>query len=318
MKTIAIDIDGVLAKTDTWEGPDIIGPPHDQAEIFLKSLLDRTWTICAWSCRADHIIDDWLRKHKLRQYFHYINQSPYPSDSRKSLFDVYIGDECVRFTGGSLLDITENLKVQRPFGDTLERDYFWGSRTPEVYYKGVGRMYIDLFEKHWKRCWEQKKDYNRIALLTNCSHAKPYSKSYIHMVIRGELFRYGMLGDIDYIHLSSAGVIPHENSIDFPFYAYDNDSKENTPEILEYYRKSLLQRLNYWYDNYGRKYKNIVVYLRPKSNTLKAVIDSNILSVNVVPELADPLQFAINPDIDDCFVNPSNLAKLIGAVKDAL
>lgn len=75
MKTIAVDLDGVLAQYDKWQGIDHIGDPIPGAKGFLKSLTDKGYSIEIYTTRCNsHVnnemvthlaqrIYDWLDKH---------------------------------------------------------------------------------------------------------------------------------------------------------------------------------------------------------------------------------------------------------------
>src|SRR5688572_2624627 len=66
--------------------------------------------------------------------------------------------------------------------------------------------------------WRPKHEY---AIFTTCSWAKPFSQSYVHTPIRLALYDAGLLNSLDYVHISTAGVIPHECETWYPFCAYD-------------------------------------------------------------------------------------------------
>ena len=75
-KTVAIDVDGVLAQYDGWKGPDVIGDPIPGARGFLEELNKRGFRIVIHTTRTrdfegtDHkarcaAVKKWLVKHNL-------------------------------------------------------------------------------------------------------------------------------------------------------------------------------------------------------------------------------------------------------------
>ena len=80
MKTIAVDLDGVLAQYDKWQGIDHIGDPIPGAKEFLKALTDKDYYVEIYTTRCNsHVnnqtahylgqrIYDWLRKHGMADW----------------------------------------------------------------------------------------------------------------------------------------------------------------------------------------------------------------------------------------------------------
>src|SRR5262245_49427170 len=100
MSIIGVDIDGTLAEWKGFIAPDVIGAPDPHMVQVIKHLHDQGNTICAWSCRANYVVEKWLVEYGLRDYFQYINASPGTTDSIKPSFDFYIGDEALEWHGG--------------------------------------------------------------------------------------------------------------------------------------------------------------------------------------------------------------------------
>jgi len=63
MKTIAIDLDGVLAQYDGWKGPDHYGDPMPGAVDFLKALIVADMQPVIHTSRSGPALGEWLRKH---------------------------------------------------------------------------------------------------------------------------------------------------------------------------------------------------------------------------------------------------------------
>jgi len=117
----------------------------------------------------------------------------------------------------------------------------------------------------------------RVALLTVCSWAKPYSQSHIHRAIRQDLMttgpKGGLLNQIDYIHLSSAGVIPHACEKWYPFTAYDwNNARVDTEALTEALEVYIAERLMRFVKRFESHYSHWVTYFRGNSTTSKAIL----------------------------------------------
>lgn len=52
-KTVAVDLDGVLAEYEGWKGVYEIGAPLDGAVEFVKDLLDFGFNVCVWTTRVN-------------------------------------------------------------------------------------------------------------------------------------------------------------------------------------------------------------------------------------------------------------------------
>jgi hypothetical protein len=325
IKVIGIDLDATLASYSGWLGCPNIGEPYPGAAGFLSYLKSSGWTVCIWTTRAEGYVRNWMVEHGLAGMVDYVNESPYPTDSNKQSFDVYIGDEAIRFTGGGyqrIIDEVETTGKSRHWGeDSFERNVVESDRNPLQYYQGTGKLYLDIFDGLTEKLWSTKTEYRPIALLTICSHAKPYSKSWIHCEIRKSLHETTVmagqshtkiLNQIDYIHISSAGIIPHEaGKTESLVNRYDwNGADIKKEEVRELLRDRIKTRLQNWYSNFGIKYQGIIVYLRPSGNTMKAVVEAKIpCKIPFVQEYPSPgwLEF---PDVDDCLADPRNLQVL--------
>lgn len=79
MKTVCVDLDGVLAQYDGWKGVGHIGDPHDGAVEFTKTLAGMGLSVVVFTTRCKEytdgtrhdaligIVKDWLDRHG----FHY-------------------------------------------------------------------------------------------------------------------------------------------------------------------------------------------------------------------------------------------------------
>lgn len=324
MKVIGIDLDGTLAEYDGWKGIDVIGPPKQGAGSFLRALKEQGWTICVWSTRADVYVDRWLSMYDLQEWVNFINTSPYPCDSHKQSFDVYVGDEAIRFEGdyaATQATIEELARVRHWGEDTFERNPVESDRNPSLYMRGTGMAYLDAFEGLTEELWREYDDEPMppYAFLTICSHAKPYSKSWIHCRIRERLYGAGLLELLEYIHISNAGIIPHWATKSFEVLnSYDWNSAEAPDETIQIHKARIQKRLAKWYELAGHSFSKIFVYLRINGNTANAckdVFPSWSTPVVMIPTLLTKSPpWAAFPDVDDCLANPDNLQEAVNTL----
>lgn len=319
MAVIGFDIDGTLAGSD-WLGCETVAAPVPKLTQLVHDLFGEGHTLCVWSCRADRVVERWLQQYKLRRYFKYINESPYPSDSAKASFDLLIDDRVLRTTEN--LTTTRVLSEIRRLGVVgTDRDNDFSDRNLRPYYQGAGLMFINHFDGLWQALWEGRETDKRTAFLTICSHAKPYSKSYIHSTIRKRLYQEGLIDDLDYIHISGAGIIPQDCEMVYPFNAYDGDSSTYPPEVLAHHRRKIADRVEEWLQEHVDRYDNAVIYLREGGNThdmVKQVLKEGIYpTTHLVGGTMD--EYPKHPavvDVDDCLTTSANLDKLVTRIKD--
>ena len=319
MSHIGIDIDGTLAIAARFISPGVIGEPDPKFLLLIKALHQDGHHLYAWSCRADHVISQWLQQHNISTYFDGINKSPATSDSIKASFDFYIGDEALNWNGGNGREILDYIKAHGATVNrcTTDRDTDFMSHQPVPYLAGTGRGYLDMFESHWRNLWVDRKFEKKIALLTICSHAKPYSKSFIHATIRKYLYAANFLNKVDYIHISNAGIIPSGDEMTYPFNAYDHDGSQMSENNRQYFSEILEDRMDFWSNNYASNYDHIVVYLRHGktwASTQRGLRRRQPVMVTALP--TPELGFAAMPDPDDSLTFFENVERLIHALKN--
>lgn len=310
---IGIDLDGTLANDENWIAPDVIADPNPNMVNVVQALHDEGHRLYVFSCRADYIVKQWLNKHGLLRYFEGINYSPGTSDSIKPNFDYYIGDDALTWTGNNSEAILNTIRTKpNPNRFTTDRDEDFMSHQPVPYLAGTGRAYLDMFEQDWRELWRNHDTQNKkVAFMTICSHAKPYSKSFIHTSIRHKLHTNNLLDSVDYIHISNAGIIPSSGEMVYPFNAYDHDGSQMSESIMKYFSEVLEERMKFWADNYANKYDHIVVYLR-KGKTYRST-ESGLFGHNpiMVEAFVEPiLEHQALPDPDDCLTSENNLNRL--------
>lgn len=323
MAVIGVDFDGTLAAYDGWKGPRAVGQPNKRLVQILHNLLLDGHILCTWTCRSDSVVKRYLSEHKLTYLFAHINSSPYPTETAKASFDLLIDDISVRWTGNETYADLAALVADKAVMDAdVSRDIDYSDRNPKLFYQGTGDMFIDHFEDLWKPLWENIEP-QRIAFLTICAHAKPYSKSSVHSRMREQLWREGVLSDLTYVHLSGAGLIPSEREMVYPFNAYDGNMAEATDSARAYLRSTLTRRMGEWLAEFSQPYEKIVIYLRESGNTMQAVQEFYaqnpdprivILTAKELPAL--PWQPDADPD--DCLYQGCNFNRVIDAIQGFL
>ena len=92
MLVVAVDFDGTITKKQEY--PEV-GEINDRAIEVLKKM-QKKYTLCLWTCREGKELDDAIKALKERGLeFKYVNESPYESDCRKIIADVYIDDRAL-------------------------------------------------------------------------------------------------------------------------------------------------------------------------------------------------------------------------------
>ena len=178
------------------------------------------------------------------------------------------------------------------------------------------------------------------AFFTICSWGKPYSRSYVHNRIREGLYNADLLDKVDYIHMSSAGIVPFDCELWYPFFSYDwnNDGIED-PVTFQLLRDRLIARLIEFIER--MPYSEMFFYVRPGSNTSEAIKDARtrlgeptakrmhyvfpgMITTNFRPsesveeELARFRAFVGRPDPDDILTLPSLLSEATRKMKGVL
>lgn len=91
--TVAIDLDGTLAKMYDKFDPKQIEPPRPGARKAVQKFKDRGWRVIIHTVRGDKkLVEDWLTEHEIPWDF--INENPDqpPGSSDKPVADLYIDD----------------------------------------------------------------------------------------------------------------------------------------------------------------------------------------------------------------------------------
>jgi hypothetical protein len=99
-KTIAFDLDGVLAQYNGWNGADtLIGEPVSGMRELLSSLRDKGVKIIIFTCRGAHDTKLWADRHDIPYDWININGDDYYQNIGKPLADIYVDDRAICFKG---------------------------------------------------------------------------------------------------------------------------------------------------------------------------------------------------------------------------
>ena len=112
-RTVAVDVDGVLALYMGWkDSAGRIGPPDPHAQRLLYEL-KRKNRVVIWSSRSSALIYAWLVEHSLMQFVDEINTNSklLGDNPGKPIASAYIDDRAIRFDGdvNKLLSDVEHL-----------------------------------------------------------------------------------------------------------------------------------------------------------------------------------------------------------------
>lgn len=102
MKTICIDLNGVLDLYNGWKGEDHVDPPRPGAREFLAELQD--FKVVVHTSRDTFRVWQWLDEHDLLNYVDEVNNEKVPAFC-------YVDDRAVCFRG----DFHETLETIRGF-----------------------------------------------------------------------------------------------------------------------------------------------------------------------------------------------------------
>lgn len=101
-KTLAIDLDGVLAEYHGWKGEEIVGKPMPGIRHFLQRIQEEGWELVIHTTRSPHVVVAWLEAQGLEKFF--LLDAPskgrqYRIVGRKPRATVYLDDRALEFTG---------------------------------------------------------------------------------------------------------------------------------------------------------------------------------------------------------------------------
>jgi hydroxymethylpyrimidine pyrophosphatase-like HAD family hydrolase len=95
-RTIAVDLDGVIAEYDGWKGRGVLGAPRADVVEALRALHAEGWKIVIHTTRGEEEIRDYLRAHQIAHDEINCN-TDYTTGGVKPVADVYWDDRAVRY-----------------------------------------------------------------------------------------------------------------------------------------------------------------------------------------------------------------------------
>ncbi len=103
-RTIAVDVDGVIAEYDGWKGPGVLGSPRTDVIEALRCLRAEGWKIVIHTTRGPEEIADYLRQNDIPHDEINCN-SDYTTRGNKPVADVYWDDRAVTYSGNGRKDL---------------------------------------------------------------------------------------------------------------------------------------------------------------------------------------------------------------------
>jgi adenylylsulfate kinase len=109
-RTIAVDVDGVIADYDGYKGPGVIGSPRADVVEALRALKAEGWKIVIHTTRGREEIAEYLCQNGI-PHDEINHNSDYTTGGPKPVADVYWDDRAVAYSG----DACQDLKIIRQF-----------------------------------------------------------------------------------------------------------------------------------------------------------------------------------------------------------
>ncbi len=97
-KTVAVDLDGVLAEYTGFKGPDEIEKPYPHAAKLLKKL-NKEYKVIVFTARNTEVARNWLNEWGLLSLVDGINYCQINGRAGKPVAIAYLDDRAVRWTG---------------------------------------------------------------------------------------------------------------------------------------------------------------------------------------------------------------------------
>ena len=103
-RTIAVDLDGVIAEYDGWKGPGVLGSPRLDVVEALRDLQHEGWKIVIHTTRGEEEIATYLQRHAI-PHDEINRNSDYATGGPKPVADVYWDDRAVAYSGDARKDL---------------------------------------------------------------------------------------------------------------------------------------------------------------------------------------------------------------------
>ncbi len=103
-RTIAVDVDGVIANYDGWKGPGVLGSPRADVVEALRALRAEGWKIVIHTTRGTEEVKAYLRENDV-PHDEINSNSDYTTRGNKPVADVYWDDRAVTYSGNGRKDL---------------------------------------------------------------------------------------------------------------------------------------------------------------------------------------------------------------------
>ncbi|MFH0987108.1 MAG: DUF5591 domain-containing protein [Candidatus Micrarchaeota archaeon] len=203
-----------------------------------------------------------------------INTFPH---SKAKLFDLWISGKWKPISEDEFNKLVQKYK-HKPHIETDAQNYMFLPKFPneqKKLLKGatseiLNHPFFNVWQDYFERFYKPPAD-KKFLLFLPCSARKPYSRSQTHMEIFRVLKQTGAAKQMHSVVVSTPGVIPMEFNGHYPFSAYDWPEWEETPEIRKEYTEVTMKRVFAYLKAHKNHYKHVYCYLKPDSDTYKAV-----------------------------------------------
>ncbi|NPA86579.1 MAG: hypothetical protein GXO00_01035 [Candidatus Diapherotrites archaeon] len=152
--------------------------------------------------------------------------------------------------------------------------------------------HFEVWQDFFARFYEPPRERD-CAFFLPCSYRKPYRRSKTHREVRRHIAGFPFFKRLHWIVVSTPGVVPYEFHHHYPFTHYDWPEREETPELMEEYKKVIKERVKRYLERHGDHYKRFIAYFHCSSETLEAIREA-------FRELGMEDQLIVVLDEEDC------------------
>lgn len=156
----------------------------------------------------------------------------------------------------------ENIRFEPRFPQEVVKDIKGASA------EALTHPFFEVWQDYLARFYK-KPDVKKSVLFLPCSYKKPYSRSPTHRVILKRLTALPNYAELHQVMISNPGVIPREFESKYPFAHYDWPEWEETEDIKKMYVNVTSRRIEKYLK--VQKYKKVFGYLKPSSESIKAL-----------------------------------------------
>ena len=185
------------------------------------------------------------------------------------IMQFYVTGKWKPFNEREVIEATNDFDVEKDFQNFSFSPMFPDFMREKI--RGAGEKqllhpHFRIWQEFFRDFYKPKKDKD-ILLFVPCSFRKPYTSSQLHKAIDPVLTE-----NIQRVVVSTPGVVPIEYCNDYPFNSYDWPEWEETKEIKQKYTEITEKRVEEFLRAHATNYKKILCYLKPDSESFKAVM----------------------------------------------